>query len=994
MDLQILAAELAPQLEGYRLSNIYNVATSARQFLLKFAVPDSKKVVVVDCGNKLHLTAFERPTLQTPSNFVTKLRKHLKTRRLSRVAQVGSDRVLVLEFSDGLYYLVLEFFSAGNILLLDSARKILSLQRMVQDKGNNDRYAVNETYNMFDETVFAPQPPYEARHYRPDEVQGWITRQRAARAPEGKKSKVFSIHKLLFVNASHLLGDLIRRRLARDAIDAARPCFEFDNPAALAALVRALDQTERDYLELLLKIDGGVEGYIVMKRHERAEAPPAPLAPQSSPDALSCDLDYLYDEFHPFEPQPKPNTKLLQISGYNATLDHFFTTIDSSKYALRIEQQKQQAGKRLAHARSERDRQIQALVDQQTSNIRKGDLIIMHADAVSVCQELVRKLVEQQMDWTNIESVIGLEQSRGNKVANMIRLPLNLIENKINILLPEDATESDSDSESESESDSDSDGDSDRDRDGDGERHRERNPRVSVWIDLALSPHANARIYYDAKKTAETKKLKVEKSATMALKNAERKINQDLQKNLKGETEVLRPIRPKFWFEKFHWFVSSEGYLCLAGKDDAQSDMLYYRHVNDNDSYVTSDEAGSLQVFIKNPFKGEGVPPSTLMQAGMFAMTTSAAWNNKVTTSAWVLKTDEVSKRDFDGTFLEAGRFRTLAKQRFLPPIQLVMGFGLYWLVREESAQRYRQLRIAKEQEHGLKIVMSNKKRDLEGLLAAKEEPQEPEAPREPEAEGSSETTPVPAPAPASAEAPSPVDDASLAVSGLNLKPTPAVRGKKGKAKKMAKYDAQDDEDKRLRMQVLGTLKQVEERQRQHELKVQEPERPTRHDASKKVSERQRQHEREIRKYLAEVGDGGDAEIGEDEVGISNYLEILDSFVSKPLADDELVDLVPVFAPWAAMLKFKYKAKVQPGMAKKGKLLNDILHYFTTRKLDPLREDADLDWAGERDIIKSTKPTDLIGVITVNKLKVVLPGGESGGGKKVPAIKRAAKKKN
>ncbi|KAM9908378.1 hypothetical protein OXX69_006052, partial [Metschnikowia pulcherrima] len=160
LDLRIITGELQESISNYRLQNIYNVIGSSRQYVLKFSVPDSKRSLVIDCGNKVHLSEFERPIAPAPSNFVTKLRKHLKTRRLSSLQQVGTDRVLVFQFSDGLFYLVLEFFSAGNILLLDHDLKILALHRLVNDLGpENDKYAVNEVYKMFDLSLFDKAEP-------------------------------------------------------------------------------------------------------------------------------------------------------------------------------------------------------------------------------------------------------------------------------------------------------------------------------------------------------------------------------------------------------------------------------------------------------------------------------------------------------------------------------------------------------------------------------------------------------------------------------------------------------------------------------------------------------------------------------------------------------------------------------------------------------------------------------------------------------------------
>lgn len=1047
LDLQIITTELSKEILNYRLQNIYNVSSSSRQFLLKFSIPDSKKVVVLDCGNKVHLTEFDRPTTQTPSNFVTKLRKHLKTRRLSQIKQIGNDRVLVLEFSDGLFYLVLEFFSAGNILLLDQDRKILSLQRMVNDKGGNDRYAVNEIYKMFDDSLFKSDFNYERKSYSKEQVQKWIKSQRdklEQRNQDGKKkNKVFSIHKLLFVNSSHLSSDLVQLNLIKNGIQSSSSCFDFENDdTKLDLIIKALDKAESDYINLLEKSKETITGYIVSKRNS--------LYNPDNKDSTN-DLEYIMDEFYPYKPYKSDlaSYKFTEIQGYNKTMDSFFSTIESTKYALRIDQQKQQATKRLDHAREERDKQIQSLVAQQELNIKKGDTIMYYADLVDQCKDSIVKLIDQQMDWTNIESLIELEQSRGNKIAKMINLPLNLKENKINLHLPdmdeenEDQSLSDSNSDSASESDSSSgeselDSDSDSNSDSDSEttpgakpnfrkvkgESKPKKSKISVWIDISLSPFANARLYFESKKSAESKQIKVEKSTEFALKNAKKKIEQDLKNKLKTENDSLKHIRPKYWFEKFLWFVSSEGYLCLAGRDNSQVDMIYYRHFNDNDYFVSSDIEGSLKVFIKNPFKGEGIPPSTLMQAGIFAISASSAWNGKVTTSAWLLHGTEISKKDFDGSLVSSGNFNYKAKKTYLPPCQLVMGFGFYWLGDEESTKKYREVRNSREQEHGLKIVMDNKKQDLEQSTKSlniqsnisdvnEKENISTEKDSEPSKE---ETTNKPASESNEGKKRLSAKERKLLRKGKGLKASenddteeevfdpieqemknlkleetkkkttepssqkpPNVRGKKSKMKKIAaKYADQDEEERRIRMEALGTLKQVEAEKQKHIDEDKNKELNKYVNEALNAERRKNQEEREYRKYIME-------ETNEDESSIINYLEILDSFISKPQPEDCLVNFIPVFAPWSSLTKFKYKVKIQPGSGKKGKCINDTLNYFANRKMDPSHTDTDLDWENERDILKGAKPNDLMGVFTVSKVKLMLPGGQDKAAKNAPA---------
>ena len=106
---KVIAHELQETLVSLRVSNVYDL--SSKILLFKFAKPDHKKQLVVDTGFRCHLTEFGRTTAAAPSPFVARLRKFLKTRRVTSVSQVGTDRVLELTFSDGQYRLFLEFFA-------------------------------------------------------------------------------------------------------------------------------------------------------------------------------------------------------------------------------------------------------------------------------------------------------------------------------------------------------------------------------------------------------------------------------------------------------------------------------------------------------------------------------------------------------------------------------------------------------------------------------------------------------------------------------------------------------------------------------------------------------------------------------------------------------------------------------------------------------------------------------------------------------------------
>lgn len=989
-----MTAELQDTVLNYRLQNIYNVATSTRQYVLKFAIPDSKQLVVVDCGNKIHSTDFERPMAPAPSAFVSKLRKHLKSRRLSSIKQVGNDRILVFQFSDGEYYLVFEFFSAGNVLLLDKERKILALQRLVKDLGpDHATYAINEPYRAFDELLFT-ESQLNAQEESPDfvelDVLAWVAAHKEKLNETGEKSKkVFSIHKLLFINASYLSNDLLLKTLADSPVDHTRSCIDLESDSsALSETLQALNDTKKAYFSLLQSSrNGKAVGFIVEKKN-----------PLHKPDDKDS-LEFVYDEFHPFKPYKKTDGFRFQpVEGYNKTIDQFFSTIESTKHSLRIEQQKQHAQKRLDNAKNERDRQIERLVNQQEANEKKGEAILHHAETVEACSEYVNEMVKKQMDWTDIENVIRFDAEKNRMEALTIRLPLRLEENLIKLSLRDpahiadedilsDETNSDTSSSSESESESDA---SDSDYDSDDslvkkpvktkakKARKPEIPTLNVDIDLGQSAFANASLYFGQKKEASSKQAKVEKNSDMAMKNAEKRVERDLAKKLKNETDALKSIRHKYWFEKFFWFVSSEGYLCIAGRDEIQVDMIYYRHFNDDSYFVTSDIEGSLKVFILNPFPHEDISPTTLFQAGVFALSTSVAWNSKASSSAWWLKGKDVTKKEFDGSLLGPGRLNYKADKNFMPPAQLVMGLGLYWLGDEETAKRHTDTRVSRQEEHGLKVKVDRKKADLEGIdleklmlsKSTKTDSQTDAAGTEtPKSDDGSEAQS----SAATDQEPTSFDPL------LGIVQTKNVRGKKGKLKKQkAKYGDQDDEERRLRIEALGTLKQIEALQKQKAEEQQKQAEATKNKYNQARSAEQRDRkaeERELQKYFED----------DEDVFDESYLAMLDSLIAKPSKTDSIATAVPVFAPWSALAKFKYKVKVQPGMGKKGKSISEAYNFFSKRKVDNSREDADEDWPEEHAIISTLAANDAIGLITVGKLKMMLPAlNQSSNGKKGP----------
>ena len=69
-----------------------------------------------------------------------------------------------------------------------------------------------------------------------------------------------------------------------------------------------------------------------------------------------------------------------------------------------------------------------------------------------------------------------------------------------------------------------------------------------------------------------------------ALKSAERKTKETL-KEVETTTRIKK-ARKTYWFEKFFWFVSSENYLVIGGRDQQQNELVVKRHLEQGNVFV------------------------------------------------------------------------------------------------------------------------------------------------------------------------------------------------------------------------------------------------------------------------------------------------------------------------------------------------------------------------------------------------------------------------
>jgi predicted ribosome quality control (RQC) complex YloA/Tae2 family protein len=134
--VRALTLLLREKIVGLRVANVYDV--SGRLYLLKLAKGGVKQTLLIESGIRIHTTDFIKNKKDLPSGFSMKLRKHLRTKKLTSIKQLGMDRVIDIQFGRDEFasHLLIELYAQGNVILTDHEYTILSLLRTYTLDGN------------------------------------------------------------------------------------------------------------------------------------------------------------------------------------------------------------------------------------------------------------------------------------------------------------------------------------------------------------------------------------------------------------------------------------------------------------------------------------------------------------------------------------------------------------------------------------------------------------------------------------------------------------------------------------------------------------------------------------------------------------------------------------------------------------------------------------------------------------------------------------------
>ncbi|MEF8873293.1 MAG: ribosome rescue protein RqcH [Candidatus Thermoplasmatota archaeon] len=181
----------------------------------------------------------------------------------------------------------------------------------------------------------------------------------------------------------------------------------------------------------------------------------------------------------------------------------------------------------------------------------------------------------------------------------------------------------------------------------------------NVKLDFRKDVNENAQAHYNKGKEC---KRKI-KGAKTAIEETKKEIEAGKEKEEKRKEEKKETAT--YWFDRFKWFISSEGHMVIAGKDTKTNEEVVKKYMEKHDRYAHADAGGAPSVVIKRG-KKEEIGEKTLKEACQYAILHSKEWKRGIAAGrAYWVKPSQVSKTAEAGESLPTGAFVIRGKRNY-----------------------------------------------------------------------------------------------------------------------------------------------------------------------------------------------------------------------------------------------------------------------------------------------------------------------------------------
>jgi predicted ribosome quality control (RQC) complex YloA/Tae2 family protein len=168
-----------------------------------------------------------------------------------------------------------------------------------------------------------------------------------------------------------------------------------------------------------------------------------------------------------------------------------------------------------------------------------------------------------------------------------------------------------------------------------------------------------------------TDTINLEKSKTEKSLESYRK-----QASVAQDSIVFAVQRKKEWFERYRWFITSDGHLAIGGRDTSSNSAVIRKHLNKNDMVFHAEIVGSPFFLLRESTENDLASVKEVSQA---TVCFSRAWRAGVYgLNAYWIKPDQVKTAAPSGQFIAKGSFVIEGSRNFVQVSTLQLAVGLY----------------------------------------------------------------------------------------------------------------------------------------------------------------------------------------------------------------------------------------------------------------------------------------------------------------------------
>ena len=153
---------------------------------------------------------------------------------------------------------------------------------------------------------------------------------------------------------------------------------------------------------------------------------------------------------------------------------------------------------------------------------------------------------------------------------------------------------------------------------------------------------------------------------------------------------IVKEQVSKEWYERYRWFITTDGLLVIGGRDASSNSALIRKHLTEHDIVFHAEVHGSPFFIIKNAATfaatQEGTINSSLYQVAQATISFSRAWKDGLSSADayWVMP-EQVKKGAPTGQFLPKGSFVIEGKRNYLKGVELRLAIGIMQLNNRET---------------------------------------------------------------------------------------------------------------------------------------------------------------------------------------------------------------------------------------------------------------------------------------------------------------------